>query len=65
MGYGLTVKELRNQLKDVPDETEVYIRCTTNICGNIKEARAAEKSTYGFFGKPIDCIIIEPEPDHD
>ena len=56
----LKVKALKEMLKNVPDDTEVFIRCCTNPCGNIVEAGIADKSDYGFFGKAIPCIIIEP-----
>lgn len=57
----MKVAQLKEQLKDVPDDIEVFIRCCVNPCGNIVEASEAKKDTYGFFGKSIDCIIIEPE----
>jgi len=56
----LKVGELKEMIKDIKDDTEVYIRVCSNICGNIVEAGIADKSTYGFFGTSIDCIIIEP-----
>ena len=57
----MKVAQLKEQLKDVPDDIEVFIRCCVNPCGNIVEASESKKDTYGFFGKSIDCIIIEPE----
>lgn len=59
----LIVSELKKQLEDRPDDMEVYIRCCVNPCGNIIEAKEVSKTTYGFFGKSIDCIIIEPDID--
>jgi hypothetical protein len=56
----LKVGKLKEMLKDIPDNTEVFIRCCINPCGNIVEAGIADKSEYSFFGKPISCIIIEP-----
>ena len=53
--------DLKKQLEGVSDETEVFVRCCVSACGNIIEAKSANKDTYGFFGKSIDCIIIEPE----
>jgi hypothetical protein len=61
----MKIKELKEQLKNIPDDTEVFIRCAVNPCGNIIEAGSADKSTYGFFGKDIDCIIIEPMSTED
>ncbi len=59
----MKVSDLKDQLKDIPDDREVFIRCHTNLCGNIIKAKEANSSTYGFFGKSIDCIIIEPDTD--
>lgn len=56
----LKVGELRKQLEGVDDDDQVFIRCCHNICGNIVEAGIADKSTYGFFGDDVPCIIIEP-----
>lgn len=61
----LIVGELEEMIKDLDYNTEVYIRVCSNPCGNIVEAGIADKSTYGFMGKAIDCIIIEPAyPDY-
>ena len=59
----MKVSELKEQIKDIPDDTEVYIRCCVNPTGNIVDALEASKDTYGFFGEVIDCIIIEPDID--
>ena len=59
MAY-LNVGELKKMLKGVPNDTEVFIRCTFNPVGNIVEAGNAAKSEYSFFGTSIPCIIIEP-----
>ena len=59
----MKVSELRKQIEGVPDDTEVFIRCCVNPCGNIVEALKAQKDTYGFFGESINCIIIEPDID--
>ena len=60
----MNIKELKKQIADFPDHMEVFIRAKVNPFGNIIEAGSAEKSTYGFFGKSIDCVIIEPEKDN-
>ena len=57
----MNVGQLKKQIESIPDDTEVFIRCAVNPCGNIITADRAEKSTYGFFGQSIDCIIMEPE----
>lgn len=56
----MNVGTLKEMLKDVPDDTEVYIACCRNHFGNIVEAGIAEKTDYGFFGESIPCIIIQP-----
>lgn len=56
----MNIGELKEQIKDLPDNVEVFIRAKVNPCGNIIEADRAEKSTYGFFGESVDCVIIEP-----
>ena len=59
----MKASELKEQISNIPDDTEVFIRCCFNPCGNIVEVRAAQKDTYGFFGRSIDCVIIEPDID--
>lgn len=61
----MKVKDLKEQIARLPDDMEVFIRAKVNPCGNIISAGSADKSTYGFFGKSIDCVIIEPEKDED
>lgn len=57
-----TVKQIKEQLSNIPDDYEVFMRCGAfNPCGNIIDVKAAEKSTYGFFGQAIDCVIVEPD----
>jgi hypothetical protein len=61
----MLVKDLKKQIESLPDDMEVYMRTVFNPCGNIVEAGSANKDTYGFFGKSIDCVIIEPEKFED
>ena len=61
----MRIKDLKEQIKELPDEMEVFIRCAVNPCGNIITAGKANKDTYGFFGESIDCVIIEPETDDE
>lgn len=56
----MNVGELKEMIKDKPDDLEIFIRVCHNPTGNIVEAGNVEKSTYVFFGNPIDCLIIEP-----
>lgn len=57
----MNVDELRQQLEGVDGDTEVFLRCVPNPCGNITEAGRADLSRYGFFGKSLPCVIIEPD----
>ena len=59
MSAPLKVRDLKKALEGLDDDLEVYIR-HHHICGNIVEAGECNKDTYGFFGKSIDCVIIEP-----
>jgi len=57
--------DLKNEIKklendNVKDDTEVFIKCVFNHCGNIIEADEIKKDTYGFFGSKEDCLIIGP-----
>lgn len=61
----LNVKDLKEQIKGLPDDTAVFIRCHVNPVGDIIEAAKADYSNYSFFGKPVPCIIIEPIQDED
>lgn len=54
----MKVKELIKKLKSQDGEKEVFIRVQTPT-GNIAGIDKVRKSTYGFFGKSIPCIILE------
>ena len=60
-GINMKIKDLKAQIINMPDDCEVFIRCVVNPCGNIIEVKEIKKSVYGFFGKLIDCVIIEPD----
>jgi hypothetical protein len=57
----MTVKRLKELLKDLPDDLEIYIRNSCNICGNISDLDQVEKSYYGFFGTSMPCIILNTQ----
>ena len=61
----MNVKELKEQLADLPDDMEVLFRRIAPITGNVEYAGRAVRSEYGFFGKAIPCVIIEPMSDDD
>ena len=52
-------KELLENIKDFSDDIEIFFKNRINPCGNINSADKIEKSTYGFFGDSIDCLIID------
>ena len=54
----MNVKRLIELLSGFDDETEIMIRNSFNVCGNISELRQVEKSNYGFFGVSVPCIIL-------
>ena len=54
----MKVKRLKELLKTIDDNTEIFIRNTVNVCGNISELDQVEESSYAFFGKSIPCIIL-------
>ena len=57
----MTVKRLKELIKDLPDGLEVFIRNSVNICGNIGELEQVEKSAYGFLGDTIPCLILNTQ----
>ena len=54
----MKVKRLKEILNNLDDDTEVFIRNSVNICGNISELDQVQKSTYGFFGSILPCVIL-------
>ena len=54
----MTVKRLKEILNNLDDDLEIFIRNSHNICGNIADLEQVEKSTRGFFGASIDCLIL-------
>lgn len=57
----MKVKRLKELLEKMPDDMEVFIRNSVNICGNIGELDQVEKSYYGFFGDMIPCVILNTQ----
>lgn len=54
----MKVKDLKKRLEQLDGELEVFIPYNTGI-GNIAEVEQVKKSTYGFFGKSISCILLD------
>ena len=53
------VKDLKEFLKDIPDDTDVFVSNSINICGNISELAEAREDTYGSFGAIVPCVILD------
>lgn len=54
----MNIAQLKEVIKDLPDDMEIYVRNSHNICGNISELAQVEKSSVTFFGKGFPCIIL-------
>lgn len=54
----MKIGRLKEILSNLDDDLEIYIRNSVNICGNIGELYQIEKSTYGFMGYSIPCIVL-------
>ncbi len=54
----MKVKRLKEILNKFDDDVEIMIRNSNNPCGNIAELYQVEKSSYGFFGNSITCVIL-------
>lgn len=57
----MTVKRLKEIIKDMPDDLEIYIRNSHNLCGTIGELENVEKTEYGFFGEGIPCLVLNTQ----
>lgn len=56
----MTVKELRDILKDFEDDVDVMTK-KTEILGNIGEINSVRKDSYGFFGADVPCVLLTDE----
>lgn len=54
----MKAKRLKEILRNIDGDTEIYIRNSVNICGDIQDLSQVEVSTYGFFGTSIPCLIL-------
>jgi len=54
----MTVEQLIKKLQKFKPETEVYFENRINPVGNINDLYFVQKSTYGFFGQSIPCVIL-------
>lgn len=56
----MTIKELRDILKDFDDDVEVMTK-KTEIFGNVGYVNSIKQDTYGFFGADVPCILLTDE----
>ena len=56
----MTVKELRDALKDFDDDVDVMTK-KTEIFGNVGEVNSVIPSEYAFFGVGIKCALLTDE----
>ena len=54
----MKISRLKEIIKDMPDDLEVFIRNSVNTCGTIADLEQVEKSYYGFLSTDIPCIIL-------
>lgn len=54
----MKAKRLKELMANVDDDTEIFIRNTVNVCGNLSDLNQVEESTYGSFGISIPCIFL-------
>lgn len=56
----MTVKELRNILKDFDDDIDVMTK-KTEILGNVGYVNSVKQDTYVFLGADLPCILLTDE----
>lgn len=61
----MKVGRLKELLNNFDDDTEIFIRNSRNFCGNISDLDQVEKTTYGFFGTSIDCVVLNSSSSKD
>ena len=57
----MKVKQLKEILASLDDDTELFIRNSVNPFGNIQSLDQIELSTYGFFGVSVPCVILNTD----
>lgn len=56
----MTVGELKEILNQFPDDMEVMTK-KTELLGNVAYVNSVRKSTYGFFGADVPCVLLTDE----
>ena len=54
----MTIARLKELLNKFPDDLEIYIRNSNNICGTIAELENVEYTNAYCFGEPYRCIVL-------
>lgn len=57
----MTVKELIKKLKSQKGDKEVLFQFKVMPTGNCAHVGKIRKTTYGFFGKAIPCVMLTNE----
>lgn len=57
----MTVKELIKKLKTQKGDKEVLFQFKPMPLGNCDHVSKVRKSSYGFFGKTIPCVMLTNE----
>ena len=57
----MRVGRLKELLENIPDEVEVFVRNSVNVCGNISGVSQLEKSAYGFFVESLPALFINSD----
>ena len=62
----MTVKDLREELNDYPDDMDVLTK-KTEFFGNVGHVNSIKEDSYGFFGRDIPCVLLtdEFEPENE
>lgn len=56
----MTVKELRNALKEFDDDMEVMTK-KTEFFGNVAYINSIKQDSYASFGVDIPCVLLTDE----
>lgn len=57
----MTVKDLIKKLKTQKGDKEVLFKFVTMPTGNCDHVGKVRKTTYGFFGQSVPCIMLTNE----
>lgn len=60
----MTVKELRDILKDFDDDVDVMTK-KTEVFGNVGCVNSVRKDSYSFFGISEPCVLLTDESEDD